>query len=92
MIYVWTVIVGVVVAYILFLLVVGIAHMAKLFTWDLYHHWKYTTRGLCPGCHKPAALVSEPADQMYGGDQIWRVTCDCGATPFPIGNRHAAEW
>jgi hypothetical protein len=81
-----------VVAYILFLLVVGVAHMAKLFTWDFYHHWKYTTRGLCPKCHSRAVRVDTPADQMYGQDRIGRLVCSCGAKPIPTGRRRAAEW
>ena len=63
----WTV-----VAYILFLIVVGVCHMAKLFTVDFYRHWKYTTRGLCPGCHQPASLLVLKAGQMYGSSDFHR--------------------
>ena len=56
----WTV-----VAYILFLIVVVVAHMAKLFTVDFYRHWKYTTRGICPGCHRPVS-------QSFGSSDFHR--------------------
>jgi hypothetical protein len=81
-----------VIAYILLITVVGVAHMAKLFTVDFYHHWKYTVRGFCPKCHRPAVQVVTPADQIFGQDKIGHLICACGAKSIPTGNRHAAEW
>lgn len=78
---------------VLFYLVYGGGVMLKLFTWDLYHHWKYTQRGLCLKCHKPAKVTSHHADQQYGPSTIKQVVCDCGGAPsIPMGNRHFSEW
>jgi hypothetical protein len=78
--------------WLLVILVYGTCVMAKLFTWDLYHHWKYTTRGICPKCKKPAEVFSSPADQLYGPDRIRQLACSCGAPTIPMGNRRGADW
>lgn len=78
--------------YGLFCAVTGICVLAKLFTWDLYHHWRYTTRGLCPGCKKPATVVSSPADQLYGPDSTRHLVCSCVAKTLAMGDRHSADW
>jgi hypothetical protein len=79
-------------ALLFFYLVVGLCHMLKLFTVDLYRHHRYTRNGRCPKCHRLADVVTTPADQMYGPDLVRRIVCTCGATSIPIGNRRAADW
>jgi hypothetical protein len=62
------------------------------FAWELYHHARYTTKGLCPKCHKKGEFVTAPASQMYGPSQVKYLACPDGHPSIPIGNRHGAEW
>jgi hypothetical protein len=78
--------------YILFLTVIGVTHLGKMFTWDLYHHVKYTNKGLCPKCHKPAQVRERLADQAYGPDRVRYLVCTCGAPSIPMGDRRSADW
>lgn len=71
---------------------VGVCTLGKLFTYDLYRHWKYTQRGVCPGCHRPLVRTVYSVDQLYGADTVAQTACLCGTKTLPQGDRRGADW
>lgn len=58
----------------------------------LYLHYRYTQRGLCPKCHRPASARIRSADQTYGPDRTAQLVCQCGHKSIKMGNRRFADW